>query len=592
MFDQEINKWIVIAVTLAIIIGLYRGNVKPVVVFVVGVFALMLFKIIDTQVFLNSFANKSLISIFILVILTNAVNDNFNLTYWFDRFFSSSKQPKGFLLRMTSGVALLSSFMNNTPIVSLMIPYVFKWSEDNKVSPSKLLIPLSYSASLGGMITVIGTSTNLVLQGFLEDSGIPLLGFWDFAPLGFLVTVVGTIFLSTVGYKLLPDRIDPVHKASENQLEYLVETYVSENSRFIGKSIKEAELRNLDGIYLAQIVRNGHLIAPVAPDEVIEANDRLFFAGETGKIVGFIKKDDGIKLPSKDKFLLGDQIDLMEAVVPANSNMAGQTVKQYKFREKFDAAIIGIHRNGEKIIGKIGDVVLKNGDLLLLTAGKRFQENIKRDKNIYVVNNLQTLEHDNPLGKRSFILLILLILGLLFFGFFDLFMSLMIILMVMMAFKLTTFTHIRMDGGNMVLFVILASALTLGKALISTGAADMIAHGMISVFEPFGYGSIILGLCLLTLVLTSFITNVAAVSVTFPIAYALVEELGVSGTPFYVAIAFAASASFLTPISYQTNLMVYGPGAYKFKDFLRIGVPLTLIYLVITIVYVTQVHEF
>ncbi len=590
MLDPLVQKWVVLGVTLAIIVGLYLEKFKPAVVFLVGVFVLMLLKIVDTQHFLDSFANKSLISIFILVLITNTINDNFNVTYWFDKVFSGAKSPRVFLAKMTFSVAALSSFMNNTPIVALMIPYVRGWAKSNKVSPSKLLIPLSFAASLGGMITVIGTSTNLVLLGFLEDNHEPLLGFWDFLPLGVLVTVVGIIFIVTAGYNILPNRIAPTSDVKENRRQYLVETYISPKSRFIGKTVQQAELRNLDGVYLAQIIRNGKMIAPISPEEEILEGDRLFFAGETDKVVDFVKNDSGIHLSSQEKFDLGRNLEVVEAVVPANSMLAGKTVKEYKFREKFDAAIIGIHRNGEKIFGKIGDVVLKNGDLLLLTVGKNFSSNTAVDKNLYIVSNVSTISQDNPLQKRSFIVILGLILTLLFFGFFDLFMSLMIIMMALMALKLTSFTHVRRDGGNMVLFVILASALTLGKALIESGAAEMMANFMISIFQPMGIPFLMLGVFLLTLVLTSFITNVAAVSIAFPIVFAIVKDLGIDGTPFYLCIAFAASASFLTPISYQTNLMVYGPGGYKFRDFFKIGFPLTILYATVTVTYLYFVY--
>ena len=586
VLDQSIQQWVVIAVLLAVIVGLYFERWKPPVVFIAGVFLLLVLKVITPQDFLDSFSNQQIISIFLLMFITSAINDNFNITFWFDKYFSKSKSPQQFLGRLTFSVASLSSFMNNTPIVSLMIPYVRGWAKENGVSPSKLLIPLSYAASLGGMITVIGTSTNLVLNGFLEEEGLVVLGFYDFLPLGLLVTVVGCAYLMTLGYTILPDRLAPIQDFSRDDRQYLVETVVLGDSPFAGKTIIEAELRNLKEVYLAQLVRGDKVIAPVPPDAKIRVGDHLFFAGVTDKVVDFVKNRRGIKLISdKKNFDLGTQLNIVEAIVPANSSLAGRTVKEYGFRQAFDAAIIGIHRNGEKIFGKIGNVTLQNGDLLLMLVGKQFYKNSHKDKNLYVVSNIDKIDGDNPFNKRSFLFILALVFGLLFFNVFSLFMSLLVIVMALMALKLLPMQQVR-RGTNFGLFVVLASALTLGKTLIDTGTAQLLADGFLGPFVPYGKLATLIGIFSLTLFLTSFITNVAAVSIAFPIIYALVQEQGLEGTPYYLTIAFAASASFLTPISYQTNLMVYGPGSYTFNDFLKVGAPLTFLYAITVLVYV------
>lgn len=586
MIDPIYHKWIVLFVTLFVLVGLYLEKFKPAVVFLAGVFVLLLLKVIDSQVFLDSFSNKSIIIIFMLVFITNTVNDNFNMSYWLDKLFSGSSSPKLFLFKMMTSISVLSSFMNNTPIVALMTPYVTNWGKKNKVSPSKLLIPLSYVASLGGMITVIGTSTNLVMQSFLEESGEPLLTFSNFFIPGVLVTIVGILYFLTIGYKILPDRKAPSSDAENNQRQYLVETYVTPNSRLIGKSLVENGLRKMNGVYLAQIIRQDEMIAPVGPDEIIQNDDRLFFAGETEKVVDFVRVETGIQLSTHGKYKLGKKLDVVEAVIPSNSYLAGKTVRESNFRDTFDAAIIGIHRNGEKIFGKIGDVRLKNGDLLLLTVGKRFFKNPQKDKNIYVVSHVDTVSSENPLQKSSFWVFIVSVLSLLSFGFFDLFMSVMIIMMMLITLKLTTYKHVRKEGGNLILFVVLASALTLGKALISSGAAEMISNLLLVAFKPYGTVFLMLGIFIMTLLLTSFITNVAAISIAFPIVYSLVHEMNVVGTPYYVMVCFAASASFLTPVAYQTNLMVYGPGSYKFRDFTFVGAPLTVLYFAAVLSYV------
>ncbi|WP_162555779.1 SLC13 family permease [Reichenbachiella versicolor] len=590
ILDQSIQQWIVIAVVLAVIVGLFFEQWKPPVLFIGAVFILMVTKVITPQHFVNSFSNQSLISIFLLIFITSSISDNFNLTYWFDKLFSKTKKPQNFLSRMTFGVAALSSFMNNTPIVALMIPHVREWSKENNVRPSKLLIPLSYAASLGGMITVIGTSTNLVLNGYLEEKGEVMLQVSDFMPLGILVTIVGCIYLITIGYKILPNRLAPNQGYKNDDRQYLVETLVNEDSDFIGKSIIEAGLRNLKDVYLAQLVRGEKVIAPVPPDKKIEKDDHLFFAGVTEDVVDFVKNHSGIILISdENKYNLGKKVDIVEAIVPANSGLAGSTVKDYGFRDAFDAAIIGIHRNGEKIFGKIGDLALQHGDLLLLLVGEQFYKNKNKDRHLYVVSDIDQIDGDNPLKKRSFLIILGLVLSLMLFNVFSLFMSLLVIVLALMGLRLVPKQQVS-RGTNFSLFVVLASALTLGNAMIDTGTADIIAQQFLGIFVPYGKVATLIGIFLLTLLLTSFITNVAAVSIAFPIVYAFVQSQGLVGAPYYLTIAFAASASFLTPISYQTNLMVYGPGSYTFKDFLKAGTPMTLIYALVVICYMYWVY--
>lgn len=542
------------------------------------------------DILLSSLSNKSLLTIFLLIFITSALRKHFNLLGLMDKLFRSISSPRRFLIAMTSSVAALSSVVNNTPIVALMIPYVYDWSRKRDLSPSRFLIPLSYAATLGGTITVIGTSTNLVLNGLLEANTLPVLGFGDFLIPGLIVTCLGVLYLSLFGHRLLADRKDVLQDFKSNRREYIVETVLHANSDKVGKSVADAGLRNLDGVFLVEIYRRGKLISPVTPEEQLEAGDMLYFAGEVDEIVDLLKGENGFEIAKREKFATTDVLEVVEVLIPITSDLAGKKVRDTNFRERYDAAIVAIHRDGRRLGGRIGDVELEFGDLLLLTTGARFKSEIQSSKNLYTVSFMEKIEGNGKPGKIFVGIGALLGIAGMFAGFLDLFSFLLIILVLLASFGFFSAQDLRKDV-NSDLLVILVSAVALGTTLIHTGTAAWISDNMVGLLEGASPLAILISLMLLTVILTSFVTNVAAVAVAFPIVAAIVSESGFDGTPFYLALAYGASASFLTPVSYQTNLMVYGPGGYKSSDFMRVGVPLTIIYLVSIVAYLATRYQ-
>jgi len=319
------------------------------------------------------------------------------------------------------------------------------------------------------------------------------------------------------------------------------------------------------------------------------SDDRFLFAGDTEQIIQLINAKNGLKLPKTERFKLGSAVELIEAVIPANSDLAGKTLKQNNFRERFDAAVVAIHRNGERLSGKLGEITLAYGDLLLLTTGNNFGTLLKRTKDLYQVSFIQKMEQGVSWKKKLFLLLTLLTVGAMLLGFIEFVEGLIAIFGIMMLLKMMS-TELLKKNINLDLLVVLGCALTLGTALIDAGAADLIATGFFGWMEPLGPRWVLGGLFVMTLILTSFVTNIAAVSIAFPIAFAVAGHSGVDPNAYYLSIAFAASAAFLTPVSYQTNLMIYGPGNYKFMDFIRVGWPLTVIYSVIVLVYLNWMY--
>lgn len=577
MIPESIQPFFVIGIISILLVILYGEYLRPSVGFMLAVLILILAGILTPKELLIGFSNESIAAIIMLILITAGLKKNFRLESYFDVIFKKSKTYRGFMFRMMSQAALISAVTNNTPIVALMTPYVVDWGKKSRISPSKLLIPMCFATTMGGMMTLIGTSTTLILNGFMQEYDQEALYFGDLLLIGFAVTVTGILFMGLMGYRLLPDRRDLLGAYSDNIREFVVETRILAHSRLIGKRVIEAGLRNLKGVYLVEIIRNGRVISPVEPQEVLLENDILFFAGKTEDIIDLIQKEQGLELPTTARNMDNDKTEVVEAVMSNNSSLIGSPVKRSDFRNRYNAAIVAIHRNGERIQGRIGDIELKSGDLLLLYAGTDFYNRVEVYRDIYVVSKVREI---NKPGRKKFYALALIIAcaGLLLLtGKISLFPSLLIIVSIMAGFGLINTQDVKREiDPNLI--VILAFSLAIGQAIIKTNAGTLVAGGFIDLLSPFGNVAILAGLMLVTLVLTSFITNVAAVSIAFPLSFSICHSLGLDGTPFYLGIAYMASSAFLTPIAYQTNLIIYGPGGYTFRDFLRIGLPVTFIY--------------
>ncbi|UII30211.1 SLC13 family permease [Fulvivirga ulvae] len=582
VIEIGLQPYFVIAVILLLFISIYFEWLKPAVSFLFAALLLVVFGIISPAEILEGFSNQSIASVILLILITAGIRSHFNVELWLDKAFGKAKTYRQFLISMMSKVAVLSTFVNNTPVVVLMTPYVFSWGKKNNISPSKLLIPLSYSTIMGGMVTLIGTSTTLVLNGFMIENNLPGIDPLELLFTGSIVAIICIIFLMLFSNKLLPNRKDIIEKFEANKRQYLIEKRLSENSPLIGKSIIEGGLRNLSGVYLVEIVRDDKLISPVTPKEIIQAKDILIFAGNTDNIVDLTLTDIGVELPEKLTPSTNGKLRVVESVVSANSSLIGKTVKKSNFRERYDAAVIAVHRNGEKLSGKIGKINIKAGDVLLLYVGEEFNDRIDLYKDLYVITG-ETKEIDKKNnGYYKLVIIGIVVLGLVITQVFNLFLSLMSIFTVMVAMKLITIQNVKRDL-DISLVAILVLSLSIGEAMINTGTGELIAHQALRFLQPYGNIAILAGLMIITTLLTSFITNVGAVAIAFPLTFAMTSGMGIDGGPFYLGIAFAASAAFLTPVGYQTNLIIYGPGGYNFKDFLKIGLPVTIIYLILAI---------
>jgi di/tricarboxylate transporter len=578
----------VLLVVVFLVYALYKEIFNPSLTFFIATVALLLGQVITPAELLKGLSNQQIIIIFLLVLVTAGIRMIYG-SGLFTRFFSTNLSPKAFLLRMMIMTSSVSAFLNNTPIVAFMIPYVKDWADRTGNSASKFLIPLSFATILGGMITVIGTSTNLVLNGLIQEYGLPLLGFTDFLYLGIIVTLFGWAYLYFVGYKLLPSNENKIEALRQNLKEYIVETEIFPGSKIIGKTVTEAGLRNLQDVFLVEIIRDEKIISPVSPDMELEEGDFLFFSGNTQAIYNLIKEDNGLHIHKQDSLEVEGQFNFVEAVIPASSELIGMRIRESDFRKKYNASIIAIHRDGKRVSGKVGEMHLAGGDFLLLLAGEELP-NGNTEKDLFFISVPKKLSSKKApwlawAGLGIFALLILGVTNLL-----PLFTVSLVILSAMVFAGVLNVTEIRkqLDLG---LLMVLVCSLAIGVALEKSGAATLVAGWLIDAGKQMGPVAVVTALFIVTVFLTSLITNAAAVAIVFPIAMSIAQQMHLPYTPFFVAIAFAASGDFMTPIGYQTNLMVYGPGGYTFKDFVKVGTPLTIIYVVICVSFITWFYN-
>ncbi|MFH2142542.1 MAG: SLC13 family permease [Bacteroidota bacterium] len=576
---------VVLIVITFILVSLYAEIIGPAFTFFIAIIVLGVTGILTPAEMLMGFANEQIAVIIMLLLLGDIIRKTSLIELIFNRIFKKTRTYKGFIGRMMILIAGFSAFLNNTPLVAVMMPFIHNWSKKNNISPSKLLIPLSYAAIIGGCATLIGTSTNLIVNGLvIEQEIIPdfeRLHLFDFAWVGVPMIIIGFIYMMLFANKLLPDKTDAMDSFSANTREYIVEAEIRKGSHLVGKSISEAGLRNLKGLFLFELIRGEFAGIPVTPEVILLEGDRLYFSGDINKIADLINPDSGLTLPQVGMLRKKKHTNVVEIVISHNSSLIFKTVKEANFRGKYDSAILAIHRNGEKIEGQIGNIRLRAGDVLLLLAGEDLEARSSDTQDFYFISNVR--EIIKPELWKSIILLggtgLAILLSSL--GFISLFLALIILLVIILFTKIANPKDIP-KSLDYNLAVIIAMSISLGQAMINTGVAEMISGFIIRIFVPIGTLGILFGLYFITTILAAYITNKAAVAIIFPIALTIASDLGLNPVPFALITAFAA-ANFMTPIGYQTNLMVYGPGNYSFKDYFKIGAPLTFIYMIVTV---------
>ncbi|MDZ7717104.1 MAG: SLC13 family permease [Balneolaceae bacterium] len=503
------------------------------------------------------------------------------------------------LLRLCPSVSTYSAFLNNTPIVAMGIPAIRSWAKKYHIPVSKLLIPLSYAAILGGLCTLIGTSTNLITHGLLESHGYKGLSFFELAWVGVPCAITGLVYLIFISPKLTPARRD-IRYQEERSRELLVELEVAEGAEVAGKTVADAGLGKISGFYLSRINRGEQEIAPVPKDEKLRLGDHLFYAAKGGIAAKApdLENYPGLRLafqPPRTIRRDEKERELHQVVVKEGSRLVGTSVGEAKLLERFGAAVTGVRRRGRRIDEPLGEFVLHSGDVLLLDTGLGFRGAHEDTEDFFLTSeaggeapgDVTEIKEHRPGGKDLYISVGVLIgvIGLVAAGVIHIALAGILGVAVLLAFNIIEAGEARRSIDWTVLIVI-GAALGLGKAMEVSGAAVIIGQGIVDVTSAYGPRTVLAGIIIVTVILTEIITNNGAIAIMFPIVLSVAETQGIDARGLIIGTTIAASMSLITPIGYQTNLMVYGPGNYKFTDFFKVGFPLQLTLWIVIIILV------
>jgi len=586
------DAWLTMGVVAALLALLVFTRLSADFVFLGALTILLISGVLDVNAALSGFSAPGMITVGVLYVVVAGLQETGGLSWISHHVLGFPKGARRAQLRMLMPVIPLSAFLNNTPVVAMFIPVVTEWCRRLRISPSRMLIPLSYASIFGGLCTLIGTSTNLVVntmyQTRYQNDG---LGMFEITKLGVPCAIAGVAYLILFSHRLLPGR-KAMEEVFENPREYTLELEVSPRSPLAGNSIEKSGLRHLPGAYLAELIRDGQIVSAVSPSEILEEGDTLVFVGNIDSMRSLYSQQ-GLQPAPKQLFKLDTprhQRCLVEAVVSHTCPLVGKTIREGRFRNVYNAVVIAVARNGERMHGKIGDVRIRAGDLLLIESHAGFIPRQKDSHDFYLVSGVA-----NSTPRRfekapwAFAVLGGMVLSVAV-GWMSMLPAALLAAGAMLVLRCCTMAQARRSIEWNVLIVI-AAALGLGVALEQTGAASAIAGLMLGLAKDQPYFALVM-VYVVTTFFTEIITNNAAAVLVFPIAMSLADGLAVSAMPFVTCIMVAASASFATPIGYQTNLMVYGPGGYRFSDYLRIGIPLNLLFGAITIVLAPLIWPF
>lgn len=543
---------------------------------------------ISTEDALSGFSNEGLMTILLLFIVASAIEKHGVIEGVIYKLLGDNTSPRMALLKLLPPVGVSSGFLNNTPIVLALTPVIKDWALKRGFSPSKFLIPLSYITIIGGTLTLIGTSTNLIMHGLLISDGKEGYSFFQLAPVGIFILIVGLIYLVTIGYKLLPTHLGATEKIESETKEFLAEAEIGEDFEYSNHSVLDVTKHALKGIYIIEIIRDKRPLPEVNAYTYVEAGDRIIFSA-TLESIGDIKDVKGLTLRTGSELTLDDlQTDdtvLIEAVVSHRSILVGKTLKSSQFKTRYQAGVIAIHRNNKRINSKVGDIVLKPGDTLLLLAHESFLDVNRYSDDFYIVTNLTP--PDKFIRNKRQGLGVLLLLGVMIsfvvLGILSMLKAMLVMVVILSLLKLITprdvVTSVQFD-----VILLIGSAFGVGKAITNSGLASFVAEHIVDFAKPLGIVALLTALYIITNIFTELITNSAAAVIMYPIAIEVAEMMNVHYIGMVIAVTIAASSSFITPIGYQTNLIVYGPGGYKFTDYIKVGVPLSIITMIISVI--------
>lgn len=575
---MTIEQWLMIAVFIATFAGLLKYQQVPERIFSITVLVCLALSFVSVDDILANAVNPGLVTLILLVLCSFSFERTSILRRLSNSVFNGSKIKS--MLRLFIGTAFASALMSNTAVVATLINSVKK---NKLINAGKLLLPLSYAAILGGTLTLVGTSTNLIVNSLLLEQGAKGFSFFDFTAIG-IVALFFCLLIIVLRARSLPDIV----QGELLTQDYLLEAEVASNSKLIGKSIEENGLRNLDALFLVEIVRQCRLISPVTPEETLQVGDKLIFSGDISKVLT-LQQFDGLTLFAEQDDLLRD--NLTEVLIKADSAIAGKTLKKAGFRARFDAAVVAVRREGCALSGKLGDIVLQSGDFLVLAVGQDFASRTNLSKNFFILSDHQAVNMLNGWRDYGTILGFLLAILVSVLTPVSLLSCLFIYVAALIFSGALTVNEIK-RRFPLEIWMMVLGALTLASAVENTGVAAIIAGGIEQLLNGSSPYLAFVAIFVLTLLLTELITNSAAAALIFPIAYNIALGLGVDPIPFVMAVAFAASGSFISPYGYQTNVMVYNAGNYQLTDFVKFGLPISIVYSATVLLMIPLVFPF
>lgn len=586
------DGWLTLVVVVTTIAVLASERFPPALVMLASVVTLLVTGVIDEDAAFTGFSNEAPFIVAALYVLAGAAEATGALDRVTQRVLGTHRSEGGpaaerrDLARIMFPVGMASGLVANTPMVALLAPRLAAWARRTGRSPSRYLMPLSHAAVFGGVITVLGTSTNVTVSGLLDEAGRDRLDVFEITPVGLPLAIAGIALLVLVSPALLPRRLSPTEADTGTTREFTLEMQVAPGSPLANRTVTEAGLRNLEGVFLLEVERHGDVIAPVGPDHELAEGDRLTFVGAVSRVLDLQRIPGLVSAEHRHFSIVGNgSRTTYEVVIGEASPLAGRTLKEVGFRGRYGGAVFAIHRAGERIPAKLGEVRLRVGDLLLVLADQEFRERWQDTHDFLVVSPLDAGVPVRRERARVVELTLLALILLAGSGVLSLLSASLLAAGGLVAARVISLPEARRAIDWDVILMIAAS-FGLGAAMSESGLAEEIGRLLVDGSDVFGDIGVLAAVLVGTMIMTELLSNNAAAVLMFPIALAAAAQAGLGFRPFAVAILIGASCSFLTPIGYQTNLLVYGMGGYRFLDFTKLGAPLTLLTVVVSLILI------
>jgi len=588
--DMLYQVVIVSGLLVVLLTALILDWASPDKLFVGVVIVLVVFRVLEPAVALNGLSNIGVVTIAALYVVVAGLRES-GATQLLGKYLIGSPQTsRKALIRVLPVATGLSAVVNNTPVVAMFTGLLQMQSKRFPIKLSRVLMPLSYASILGGLCTLIGTSTNLVVDGLVQQQGLNGFTLFELAWVGLPIVMVGWIYIAMFGHLLLPLR-EGAMEQFDHVREYMVEMEVLLESELNGKSIQDAGLRNLPGLFLVEIEREGQILSAVRPRTVIASGDRLVFAGSPESVLE-LRNIQGLKLANEQRFKLdGNRSDrrLFEAVLSPSNPMIGKTIRESRFRHRYSAVALSVSRHGKRLRGRLGEVILEAGDTLLIEGQKGFLMRYRNSREFLLVSKLASTDSADQKKAAQALWIFLAMISLSAFGWLSIFESAVLAAGCMLLVGCLSFE----DAGKAIdypVLLVIACAFALGEAVDQVGLAGWISSHLLSLSDS-PFGALIL-VYVSTALLTELMTNNAAAIIMLPIGLSTATSLNVNYEPFAIAVMVGASASFSTPTGYQTNLMVMGPGGYRYLDYIKFGVPLSILIGIVALLIIPEVWTF